>query len=50
VQGLGGALFPLAFGIIRDELPAERVGLTFSAMPNVIVESVPADQTGVATG
>jgi len=25
VQGLGGALFPLAFGIIRDELPAERV-------------------------
>jgi len=25
VQGAGGALFPLAFGIIRDELPAERV-------------------------
>jgi len=25
VQGLGGALFPLAFGIIRDELPPERV-------------------------
>jgi MFS family permease len=24
-QGLGGALFPLAFAIIRDELPAERV-------------------------
>jgi MFS family permease len=22
---VGGALFPLAFGIIRDELPAERV-------------------------
>jgi EmrB/QacA subfamily drug resistance transporter len=26
------------------------VGLTYSGMPNVIVESVPADQTGVATG
>ena len=25
VQGVWGALFPLAFGIIRDELPAERV-------------------------
>jgi MFS family permease len=25
VQGLGGALFPLSFGVIRDELPAERV-------------------------
>src|SRR5207302_10321330 len=25
VQGLGGAIFPLAFGIIRDELPRERV-------------------------
>jgi MFS family permease len=26
------------------------VGLTYSGMPNVIVESVPAEQTGVATG
>jgi len=25
VQGAGGAVFPLAFGIIRDEFPAERV-------------------------
>ncbi|MFN8222161.1 MAG: MFS transporter [Gaiellales bacterium] len=25
VQGLGGAIFPLAFGIVRDELPRERV-------------------------
>jgi len=25
IQGLGGAVFPLAFGIIRDELPRERV-------------------------
>jgi EmrB/QacA subfamily drug resistance transporter len=26
VQGAGGAVFPLAFGIIRDEFPRERVG------------------------
>lgn len=26
VQGVGGAIFPLSFGLIRDELPAERVG------------------------
>ena len=25
VQGAGGAVFPLAFGIIRDEFPRERV-------------------------
>ena len=25
LQGIGGAIFPLAFGIIRDELPAGRV-------------------------
>ena len=25
IQGVGGATFPLAFGIIRDEFPAERV-------------------------
>jgi EmrB/QacA subfamily drug resistance transporter len=25
VQGFGGAVFPLSFGIIRDEFPAERV-------------------------
>jgi EmrB/QacA subfamily drug resistance transporter len=25
LQGLGGAVFPLSFGIIRDEFPAERV-------------------------
>ncbi len=25
IQGLGGAMFPLAFGIIRDEFPRERV-------------------------
>jgi EmrB/QacA subfamily drug resistance transporter len=26
VQGIGGAIFPLAYGIIRDEFPRERVG------------------------
>ena len=25
IQGAGGAIFPLAFGIIRDEFPRERV-------------------------
>ena len=25
MQGIGGAVFPLAFGIIRDEFPRERV-------------------------
>ncbi len=27
LQGTAGAIFPLAFGIIRDELPRERVGM-----------------------
>ncbi len=27
LQGIGGAVFPLAFGIVRDELPPERVGV-----------------------
>src|ERR1700754_3401395 len=26
VQGVGGGIFPLCFGIIRDEFPRERVG------------------------
>lgn len=34
VQGLGGCIFPLAFGVIRDQFPADRVpgaiGLTSS--------------------
>src|SRR4249919_2048226 len=25
IQGVGGAIFPLAFGIVRDEFPRERV-------------------------
>src|SRR5436190_10406756 len=27
VQGAGGAIFPLSFGIIRDEFPPEKVGV-----------------------
>ena len=27
VQGAAGAVFPLAFGIVRDELPPEKVGI-----------------------
>jgi EmrB/QacA subfamily drug resistance transporter len=27
IQGTGGAIFPLSFAIIRDEFPAERVGV-----------------------
>ncbi|MFI7133642.1 MFS transporter [Nonomuraea sp. NPDC050153] len=27
LQGAGGAILPLAFGIVRDELPRERVGV-----------------------
>src|SRR5439155_1718489 len=27
VQGAGGAVFPLSFGIIRDEFPREKLGL-----------------------
>ena len=77
IQGFGGAVFPLAFGIIRDEFPRERIptgialisailgfgeiylatavlgagiGFAFAAMANLIVEAVPAQQTGVATG
>jgi EmrB/QacA subfamily drug resistance transporter len=26
VQGVGGAIFPLAFGIVRDEFPRQKVG------------------------
>ncbi|MFE6887944.1 MFS transporter [Streptomyces sp. NPDC057694] len=36
VQGIGGALFPLSFGIIRDEFPAERVSPSISNLSAVI--------------
>jgi EmrB/QacA subfamily drug resistance transporter len=36
LQGLGGAIFPLAFGIIRDEFPRERVASAIGAMSAII--------------
>jgi EmrB/QacA subfamily drug resistance transporter len=36
VQGVGGALFPLSFGIIRDEFPAGRVPAGISNLSAVI--------------
>ncbi|MFE0632036.1 MFS transporter [Streptomyces sp. NPDC058864] len=36
VQGIGGALFPLSFGIIRDEFTASRVGPSISNLSAVI--------------
>ncbi|MEV4316068.1 MFS transporter [Actinocrispum sp. NPDC049592] len=36
LQGLGGAVFPLSFGIIRDEFPAERVPSAIGAMAAVL--------------
>jgi EmrB/QacA subfamily drug resistance transporter len=36
VQGVGGGLLPLAFGIIRDEVPPERVAPAISLMASLI--------------
>jgi EmrB/QacA subfamily drug resistance transporter len=36
VQGLGGAVFPLAFGIIRDEFPAERVPTGIAMVSSIL--------------
>jgi EmrB/QacA subfamily drug resistance transporter len=36
VQGLGGAIFPLAFGIIRDEFPRERVAGGIALMSAIL--------------
>lgn len=35
LQGTGAAVFPLAFGIIRDEFPANRVGVAIGSMSSV---------------
>jgi MFS family permease len=32
LQGAAGAIFPLAFGIVRDELPPERVGMALGLL------------------
>ena len=36
IQGLGGAIFPLAFGIIRDEFPRERVAGAIALMSGLL--------------
>lgn len=36
LQGLGGAVFPVSFGIIRDEFPSERVTSAVGGMAAVI--------------
>lgn len=36
IQGIGGALFPLSFGIIRDEFAADRVSPSISNLSAVI--------------
>ena len=32
LQGAAGAIFPLAFGIVRDELPPEKVGMALGLL------------------
>jgi MFS family permease len=36
VQGAGGAVFPLAFGIIRDEFPSEKVAGAIGVMSAIL--------------
>ncbi len=36
IQGAAGAVFPLAFGIIRDEFPAERVAGAIGVMSAIL--------------
>lgn len=36
IQGLGGAVYPIAFGIIRDEFTRDRVPVAVGAMSSVI--------------
>jgi MFS family permease len=36
IQGAGGAVFPLAFGIIRDEFPARRVAGAIGVMSAIL--------------
>src|SRR4051794_33683652 len=35
LQGVGAAIFPLSFGIIRDEFPAEKVGVAIGTISSV---------------
>ncbi|HEX4520707.1 MAG TPA: MFS transporter [Gaiellaceae bacterium] len=36
IQGLGGAIFPLAFGIVRDEFPRERVAGAIALISGIL--------------
>lgn len=36
IQGIGGAVFPLSFGIIRDEFPAARVTSAVAAISAIV--------------
>ena len=36
IQGIGGAIFPLAFGIVRDEFPRERVAGAIALLSGLI--------------
>jgi EmrB/QacA subfamily drug resistance transporter len=36
IQGLGGAIFPLAFGIIRDEFPPRRIAGSIGLMSGLL--------------
>ena len=47
IQGVGGGIFPLSFGIIRDEFPRERVAGSIGFMSSII--SV-GGALGVVTG
>ena len=36
IQGLGGAIFPLAFGIVRDQFPRERVAFAIAMISGIL--------------
>jgi EmrB/QacA subfamily drug resistance transporter len=36
IQGLGGAIFPLAFGIVRDQFPRERVAFAIAIISGIL--------------
>lgn len=42
IQGLGGAILPLSFAIVRDELPRQRVGLGMAIVSSVFGIAGPA--------
>nr|WP_263298856.1 MFS transporter [Leifsonia poae] len=40
IQGIGGAMFPLAFGIVRDAFPANRLPSAIGALASVMAIAV----------